>query len=80
MAVLRAYFDVSYSGRTDVTAIGGYIGTDDQWQHAEEAWKDGLAYWGLDDFNLSDLPRIMGHEKSGLCAGYFARIIWESKY
>jgi hypothetical protein len=79
MAVLRAYFDASWAGGSPVTAIGGYIGSDETWEAVESEWNEGLKEWGLEDFHLAELPRQIGHEKAGLCAAYFARIISRSK-
>lgn len=78
MAVLRAYFDASFSMPPDVTSVGGYIGTEDQWNQTQASWMANLREWGLDYFHLAELPKVLGHEKGGLCAASFASIIKKS--
>src|SRR5690349_17038979 len=75
MALLRTYFDASFTDIPGVTAIAGYIGTDAQWAEVEAKWTQNLRYWQLDDFHLANLPHQMGRFKADLCAKSFANII-----
>lgn len=75
MALLRAYFDASFTHPIGITSIAGYVGTEDAWAEVEAKWIDNLNLWQIGDFHLSKLPSIMGHAAADDCAVSFATII-----
>ena len=82
MALLKAYFDASFTEPDGVSAIGGYVGSEQQWTSVETAWLENLGVWGLDEFHLSPLlagETHLGREKGELCALSFAHIIGKSQ-
>ena len=81
MALLRAHFDASFTEPNGVAAIGGYLGSEEQWKAVEEKWIDNLRIWGLDHFHLTELlsgRTHLGFGKGELCALSFARILERS--
>jgi hypothetical protein len=76
--VLRAYFDVSKTDPIGVTVVAGHVGNEAQWVAVETEWQKALDYWELEHFHLTDLPKIMGHERATLCVRNFAQIITRS--
>jgi hypothetical protein len=85
MAIIRAYFDASFTSTSGlgsgITTIGGYLGTDDEWVTVEREWLANLALWELREFHLAELlagNTHLGREKGELCALSFARILGNS--
>jgi hypothetical protein len=76
MVMLRAHFDASFTEEIPegVTAIGGFIGSEDEWTKVEAAWVKNLAYWKQPDFHLAEMPERMGRTKAEDCSRTFAKI------
>jgi len=80
IAVLTAYFDASKTEVSlGVTSIVGYVAPLPEWERVEAEWLRAEKDWKLDRFHLTDLPRLIGHEKTPQCIGYFSEIIRNSK-
>jgi hypothetical protein len=84
--MLQAFFDAS---RTKVQAgayvIGGYVGPESLWTPFVDEWRANLAYWGVQDFHLTeclakrgDFAKLDTH-KSELCALSFGQIIHQRR-
>jgi hypothetical protein len=81
MALLKAYFDASFTEPSGITAIGGYVGSEQEWKRVEERWLENLDLWGLEEFHLAPLlagATHLGRANGELCALSFARIIHKS--
>ena len=79
--MLRAYFDKSQTEiQSGVCVVGGYVETEAFWTTFEDAWRDRLDYWEIDDFHLTDLlagQTVHGRTKGAECALSFANVIRE---
>ena len=79
MALLHSYFDASFTEPKGVTAIGGYLGTEDQWTRVKNEWVENLALWKLKKFHLTELlAGRLNVSDPELCALTFARIMHKS--
>jgi Protein of unknown function (DUF3800) len=55
LTVLRAYLDESGVHRSSsVTAIAGFVGTDDDWDDVTKQWKQRLDRWSIPDFHYDE--------------------------
>jgi hypothetical protein len=57
MAILKAYFDASFTDPIrrprGVTAIGGYVGSEGSWLEVVKKWLANLEIWRLEEFSVS---------------------------
>lgn len=77
--VLRVYLDASKTHPLGITCVAGHVGNEAAWTALEKEWQAALDYWKLPSFHLTDLPKIIGYERTELCIRYFARIIHASE-
>lgn len=84
MALLSGVFDASFTdnGRPiRVSAIGGFIGLDNDWRKVEEAWAPNRERWGLEEFRLAQIlagRTVVPQSQAEKCIGSFRTIIARS--
>ncbi len=79
VAILKSFFDASFTMPSGITSIGGYLGAAEEWDRVGEEWSENLDYWHLEEFHLVDVVNQLGRERGNLCALTFARILSASK-
>lgn len=76
--VLRACIDASWSDQPPgVTVVAGYMSNVDETERVEKEWIEGLKYWRIPYFHLSELSTMTRH--ADLCELFFSNIITVSK-
>lgn len=52
---IRAFFDESSDGKSErIFVVAGYVGTEEQWEHFAEHWREELKKFGLTEFHMVD--------------------------
>jgi Protein of unknown function (DUF3800) len=78
LVVLRACIDASWGDQPPgVTVVAGYVAHLDEAERVEKEWIEGLQYWHIPYFHLSELSRMVAHPD--LCELFFSNIIKQSR-
>ncbi len=76
--MIRAAFDASMDDPCGITAVGGYIGSTEQWQRIEEKWLVQLELERLKKFRLTDVFQEHLYERALDITLGFAKILSQS--
>lgn len=73
--MLRAALDATSCHPPWIYAVGGLVGSPEAWDELVPQWQEALAKWRIQRFHLSELPKLVGRERTKMCEGYFRRLL-----